>query len=130
MIEKVPSPPGMNRPIGDYSYAVKATGQTTVYVCGLAGLDEQGQVMGQGDMGAQSAKAFDRLEAILAQAGATLDNVVRMTTYVTTFEGLDRHAAERRKRFKNGFPPGSLVMVKALAREGMLIEIEATAVLD
>jgi enamine deaminase RidA (YjgF/YER057c/UK114 family) len=129
--EKIPTPRGMNDPIGNYSYGFKVTGRTTLYLSGLAGLGADGKVMGHGDMGAQSARAFDRLEAILAEAGATLKNVVKTTTYVTTFEGLDGHKAEVRKRFGDGdYPAGTLVMVKALAREGMLIEIEALAVLD
>jgi enamine deaminase RidA (YjgF/YER057c/UK114 family) len=101
-----------------------------VFLAGLAGVDAQGKVMGHGDMGAQSARAFDRMEALLAQAGATLADVVRTTTYVTTFEGLEGHRNEVRKRFGENFPAGTLIMVKSLAREGMLIEIEATAIVD
>ncbi len=130
MRQRIKTPPGMNDPIGQYSYGTKASGSSTVYLCGLAGLDETGSVLAANEMGAQSARIFDRMEAILAEAGATLANIVKLTTYVTTFEGLDGHKEQVRKRFKGDFPPGTLLKVSALAREGMVIEVEAIAVID
>jgi 2-iminobutanoate/2-iminopropanoate deaminase len=86
-----------------------------------------------GWLGAQSSRIFDRMEALLAEAGASLANVVRFTTFVTTFEGLDGHKEEVRKRFARfggNYPAGTLVRISELARPGRLIEIEATAVID
>jgi enamine deaminase RidA (YjgF/YER057c/UK114 family) len=130
MRQRIKTPPGMGEPIGQYSYGTKASGSSTIWLCGLAGLDDTGNVQAANDMGAQSARIFDRMEKILAEGGATLANVVKLTTFVTTFDGLDGHREQVKKRFKGDYPPGSLIMVKALAKEGMVIEIEAIAVVD
>jgi enamine deaminase RidA (YjgF/YER057c/UK114 family) len=127
----VETPSGMCTPVGEYSYAVVSPPGRTVFVSGLASLDENGKVLGEGDMGAQAAQAFRRLGIVLKDAGGSFENVVRLSVYVTTFTDLHTFSDLMREHFPSGrYPASTLLQVQGLAHKEMLIEIEATAVLD
>ena len=67
-----------------FSQAVEVTGATrTLYCAGQTSVDAEGNPIHPGDMEAQLAQAFDNLETVLAAAGMTLANVVRLNYYVT-----------------------------------------------
>jgi enamine deaminase RidA (YjgF/YER057c/UK114 family) len=101
-----------------------------VFVSGQVGLDRELQLVGEGDVGAQAEQALKNLGASLAAAGATPADVTMMRTYVVDYQArlaaaIDPHFA----RFYAGKPPASTrIGVQALAAPGLLIEIEAIAV--
>jgi len=70
---------------------------------------------------------FDNLKAVLASAGATLDDVVKMTTYTTSLAYRPKIAEVRARYFKTYFPPNTFVVVASLATPEYLLEIEAVA---
>jgi 2-iminobutanoate/2-iminopropanoate deaminase len=84
----------------------------------------------KGDIVAQTEVIYEKLKAILEAAGASFDDVVMTTDYITTTEGYEETASVRRRYFKNGFPASTGIIVKGLLGKGALIEIDAIAVLD
>jgi enamine deaminase RidA (YjgF/YER057c/UK114 family) len=105
-------------------------GQTRVLVCaGQTAVDGDGTPQHSGDMAAQIELALDNLEAVLAGAGMTLANVVRLNTYTTDVDAFIQHAAVRRERTGAAgvTPPGCLIGVARLAFPELMVEFEATA---
>ena len=84
---------------------------------------------GRGDIRAQTRKTLENLQAVLAEAGATMDDVVKVTVFVTN---LSEHFAAiheiRAEFFASDYPASTLVEVSRLVDPEMLIEIEAIAV--
>jgi enamine deaminase RidA (YjgF/YER057c/UK114 family) len=115
-----------------YSHVVSASGGTTVYVAGQVAFDADGRVVGPGDLRVQTEQVFKNLVRALAAAGARVDDLVKITTYVVDFKPADRDVIrEVRARFIEGTPPAStLVGVQALVMPELMIEIEAIAVID
>jgi enamine deaminase RidA (YjgF/YER057c/UK114 family) len=114
-----------------FSQAVEATGTTRVLYCaGQTSVDSEGAPMHPRQMEAQLAKAFDNLEVVLAKAGMSLRNVVRLNYYVTDVPAYLAAAASVADRLaKAGCqPPGTLLGVAALFHPDIVVEIEATAV--
>ena len=123
--ESLPAPPG------NFSWVVKV--DKTVYLAGQVGIDNDGKTVG-GDAGAQAKQAFYNIEAALKELGGTLDNIVKVTTYVAGKEHLasardGRKAIMDEGRMTNR-PASTLVVVAGLADDDWLVEVEATAVLD
>lgn len=100
----------------------------TIYVSGQVALDPQGNVVGKGDMKAQTRQALENVKAVLAAAGATIDDVVRVTAYLTDMSKLMDSHEVRGEYFKNARPASTSVEVKSLAFPDLMIEIDIVAV--
>lgn len=100
-----------------------------LFISGTTATDENNQIVGRGDIAAQTRQIFRKFEKLLAAVGASFDNIVQTTEYITTTEGYKATAEVRREFFKNGFPAATGVVVAGLLREGALIEISAVAVI-
>ena len=99
-----------------------------VYTSGQVALDPDGNVVGEGDMKAQTRRALENVKSVLEAAGASMGDVVKVTVYVTDISRL-RDTHEVRAEFFPDPPPASTgIEVSALAFPGLLIEIEAIAV--
>jgi reactive intermediate/imine deaminase len=121
-------PAGLPEPISHYSNGVRAG--DTVYVSGQVALDAGGRLVGPGDVVAQTRQTLDNVKAVLAAAGATLDDVVKVTVYLADVDDRPRVNEVRRAYFGPNRPASTLVEVSRLALEGLLIEIEAIAVVS
>jgi enamine deaminase RidA (YjgF/YER057c/UK114 family) len=131
MEKKFINPPEISKPRG-YTHVVTARGGTTVYVSGQVAFDVNGSMVGKGDLRAQAEKASENLVAALKAAGASPADVVKANTYVVNFKQDDLRIIRdvRARVFPADNPPAStLVGVQALAVEGLLIEMEAIAVI-
>ncbi|MGY6652651.1 RidA family protein [Amycolatopsis sp. TRM77291] len=113
-----------------------ATGSKLVFVAGQVSWDADGALVGEGDLAAQVEQCYLNIGTALAEAGATFDDVAKMTVYVVDWtpdklaqflEGVDRAAA---KLGGTPVPPGTLIGVAALDVPEHLVEVEATAVVD
>ena len=116
-----------------YTQVVAATASRTVYVSGQVAMDADGTVVGVGDLAIQTEQVIRNLQIALEEAGATFEDVVKITTFVVDYQPEHRAViSEVRERFlPAGAPPAStLVGVSALALPDWLIEIEAVAVTD
>ncbi len=125
------NPPALSPTFG-WTHVVTATGGKTVYVSGQVSVNERGEVVGKGDLRAQTQQTFENLKHALTAAGATFRDVVKTNLYVV---GLKPEQVpmlrEVRSRYVNAEqPPAStLVGVSALIGADWLIEIEAVAVI-
>jgi enamine deaminase RidA (YjgF/YER057c/UK114 family) len=104
-----------------------------VFVAGQVAMDGDGKIVGEGDLAAQAAQVFRNLSAVLAEAGCTLRDVVKFTTFLTRYEDFAKLAEWRKPLYTETFPDGAYppntgVVISALARPGLLLEIEAIAV--
>jgi 2-iminobutanoate/2-iminopropanoate deaminase len=108
-----------------YSHAAKSGG--LVFTAGQVAQDAEGAVVGKGDIEAQAVQVFENLKAVLAASGATLDDVVKLTTYTTSLAYRPKIAEVRARYFQTYFPPNTFVVVASLATPEYLLEIEAVA---
>lgn len=123
------NPAGLPTP-ATYSQVVIATGARLVFVAGQEPEDEQGNLVGSGDLAAQARQVFGNLGRALAAAGARPDQVAKITIYVAGYrrEQLPVIEAARVTLFGEHRPADVLVGVAALSSPEFLIEVDATAV--
>lgn len=117
---------GLSEPISHYSDAVVAG--KTIYVSGQASLDERGALVGRGDVVAQTRKTLDNMALVLKASGATLDDVAKVTVYLKDVDDRPKVNEVRKAYFKDNKPASTLIEISRFAIDGMLIEIEAVAV--
>ena len=98
-----------------------------VFVSGQPGYDDDLNVV-QGGFSAQGEQAFRNLNRALIAAGSSLENVVKVTIFVTDMEQLSHVVDLRRKYFSAPYPADSIVEVKALYTPEAMFEIEAIAI--
>jgi enamine deaminase RidA (YjgF/YER057c/UK114 family) len=101
----------------------------TIHVSGQTASEGQG-VVGPGDIRVQTRTALERIRAILEEAGASMQDVVKTTVYVTDMRYREGYGEVRQEYWPTDPPASTLVQIVALASPGSLIEIEAIAVVD
>jgi len=112
-----------------FSPAVRAG--NLLFISGTTAVDENLNIVGKGDIVAQTRFIFEKFARLLNEAGATFDNIVETTEYFLTLDDYRRTADVRREFFKGPpYPAATGVLVAGLIRKDALIEIKATAVLD
>ena len=119
---------GLSEPISHYTDAVVAGPGRTIYISGQGSIDESGKLVGRGDIAAQTRKTLDNMKLALAAAGATLDDVVKVTVYLADVNDRQKVNEVRKEYFKDNKPASTLIQISKFALDGMLIEIEAIAV--
>jgi 2-iminobutanoate/2-iminopropanoate deaminase len=114
---------GLSEPVSHYTDAVRFG--DLLFVSGIAPLDADGKLVGDGDVVAQTLHVFTNLKRVLDASGAQFRDVLKVTVFLTDV----RHRSEinpvRQEFFGQARPASTLVGVKELALPGMLIEIEA-----
>ena len=110
-----------------YSHVAKAG--DTVFIAGQIALDPGGNPVGKGDIEAQTHQVYANLQAILEELGGSLDDIVKLTTYLTDRNHLDAFRRVRNRFLTDAFPPNTLLFVSGLAHPDCLVEIEAVAYL-
>ncbi len=113
-------------PVVGYSRAIRAGDR--VLVAGTTAVDANGQVVGEGDVGAQARFIFDKIGMALAAAGSRLADVVRTRIYVTDMSRWEAVGLAHGEVFKDARPVSTLVEVSRLIDPRLLVEIEAEAV--
>ena len=121
------NPSTLSTPTG-YTHVVQVHGGRTLYIAGQVAFDRSGNVVGKGDFAAQVTQVFENLKSALAAGGATFDNVVKVTTFVTDLSQMQTLRSIRGKYYGTNAPASTLVQITKLAHEDLLIEIEAIAV--
>jgi enamine deaminase RidA (YjgF/YER057c/UK114 family) len=113
-----------------YSHVAVASG-ATVYTAGAVPVDAEGELVGEGDVAAQTRQVIDNLLGALETGGASAEDVVKMTVYVvaTNNEPLITAWDVVRDSALVG-APSTLLGVSALGYAGQLVEIEAIAVVE
>lgn len=101
-----------------------------IFVSGQAALDLEGNIVGDGDFGAQAVQAFENLRAVLMAAGSGIDKLIKVNIYVTDMANFESVVAIRERYFSPPWPADTLVEVSALALPELMIEIEGVALAD
>lgn len=110
-----------------YQQAVKVG--DTIYLSGQVSHDENGELVGSGDMEAQMRQAYANIKKLLAEYGADMENIVDETLFVTDMEAAFAAAVKCRKEIFSGIPvtASTVVKIAQLALPGFLIEIKCVA---
>ena len=123
------NPPGLSSPVG-YTHVVTTPGGKLIFISGQVAVDEQGRFVGVDDLAAQTRQVYENLKTALAATGATFADVVKLNTYIVNYKPEQRAVIrEVRQQYlpQAQLPASTLVGVTALAIEGLLIEVEAIA---
>ncbi len=112
---------------GFYVRAIKSG--PLVFVAGTTSLDSKGRVQGR-NAAEQTTITMRKIDAALKSAGARMADVTRMTIYVTDIRDMGEVTKAMAKGLKRSVITSTLVAVSALAVPGLLVEIEATAVVE
>lgn len=110
-----------------YSRAVRIG--NVIEVAGTTAVDEQGNVVGINDPGAQTRFILQKIEKALVQAGATLEDVIRTRIFVTDISRWEEVGRAHGDFFRTIKPVATMVEVKALISPELLVEIEVSAVI-
>lgn len=127
--------PGRVEPEG-YVHVGVASGGRTVYLAGQVSQDAAGATVAAGDLAGQTEQALVNVAGALESVGASLDDVAKVTFYVVDWEPSKMEAigaglgAAAAKLGVNPVKPATLIGVTALFEPGLLVEIDATAVLS
>ncbi|MFD0856571.1 RidA family protein [Actinomadura adrarensis] len=129
------NPEGLPKPDA-YRQLSIATGSKLVFLAGQVARDAEGGRVGEGDLAAQVEQSYLNIATALAEVGGSFDDVAKLTIYVVDWtpdkmpllgEGVSRAAA---KLGVDPVKPITLLGVAALGEPDLLVEVEATAVLD
>ena len=120
------TPASIRPPFAKYSHGVEVPeGMRLVLCSGQLGIGPDDAIPAGTE--AQARLCFANIEAILTEAGMTLDNIVRINAYVTGREHLKPYMAVRDELFSEPAPASTLMIVSGFAREEFTVEIEAVA---
>ena len=113
-----------------YSLGISVPVGRLVFISGTVAMDAQGNVIGDGDMEAQARAVFGQIEILLQETGATLADVVKITTFVTDMSQYGKFSSVRNEVFGDGpYPASATVGVSEFVKDGLLVEVEAIAVI-
>jgi enamine deaminase RidA (YjgF/YER057c/UK114 family) len=122
-------PDTMPRSAG-YSQLARVSDGTLVFVAGQVALDKSGNLVGKDDFPAQIRQVFENLKAAVEAAGGTMNDIVKLNSYLLDFAHLPEFREARDQYINLKDPPVSTaVQVTGLFRPEFLVEIEAVAVI-
>ena len=100
-----------------------------LFVSGQVPLDGDGNLVAPGDFDGQARRTFENLGRVLDEAGGTFGDIVKVTVYLTDMARLPDYGRIKAEYIRGRPPASTAVGVTALAIPGLMIEVEATAVL-
>jgi 2-iminobutanoate/2-iminopropanoate deaminase len=103
--------------------------KSLIFLSGQLSRDEEGRLVGAGDMAEQTRQAIRNMRTVLEAAGGSLDDIVSIVVYTTDMREFQRIVAARTEFFKEKLPTSTIVEVNHLADPGLLIEFQAIAAL-
>ena len=120
------NPDTVHAPRG-YSHSVAVpAGATWIHISGQIGLRSDGTMVE--DAHGQIDQTWDNLAAQLDAAGATRDDIVKITVFLTRREDVDYYRATRQRFFGDSVPASTLLFVAGLADPALVVEIEAVCI--
>jgi len=122
-------PAGLPRPTGHWTTVTTARPGKLVFVSGLTAKNERGEVVGVGDVRAQTRQVCENLKLAMQAAGGTLADIVRVDVYIREMAGFKDIHDIRREYFGPNPPASTMVAVAGFTHPDMLIEINAIGVL-
>ena len=128
------NPAGAPAPIGAYSVVVEARCGHLAFIAGQVALNADGQLVGPGDVAAQTRQVFHNLGKALEGVGASFSDVLEFTTYLVGRASVQPFIQARTDIFPGiyptkDYPANTLLIIDGLVREDLLVEIKAVAAL-
>jgi len=123
-------PASVPKPVAEYAMGVEVCGGRTLYIAGQIALDADGKLVGAGDFRAQARQVLSNVQAIIEEAGGSISDIVKMTTFLTDMANYADFVAVRGEFLKPPYPAATLVEVSSLVRPEWLLEVEAIAVIE
>ena len=115
---------------GSYSPGWEVSGGRAVFVAGQIPWDEEGNTVCKGDVAGQTRQVFANIAAVLAEAGGSLDDVVKITVFAADIRYRDAINRVRTETFNEPYPASTQVAVASLVDPEWLVEIEAVAFIE
>ena len=112
---------------GSYSPGWEVSNGRMIHVAGQIPWDAEGRTVAKGDVAGQTRQVFDNIAAVLAEADATLDHVIKITIFAADIRYRDEINRVRGETFTPPYPASTQVAVAALVDPEWLVEIEAVA---
>jgi enamine deaminase RidA (YjgF/YER057c/UK114 family) len=125
-MREIINPENVHWPFG-YTHVCKIG--DTVHVSGQLALDQEGKIVGEGDMVLQTEKTYENLKKCLESVGATINDIVMLRIFVTDLEAFQKTGDIRKKYFGKYRPVTTGLEISRLYFPEALIEVEATAVI-
>lgn len=116
-----------------FSQVVIARGDRQIFLAGQCAVSPSGEIMGKGDIAQQTEQIFENIKKGLQAAGATFDDLVRMTIYVVDYTPEKRDQMQTvRDRYiaRDAGPASTLIGVSKLVHDDFLVEIEVQAIVS
>jgi 2-iminobutanoate/2-iminopropanoate deaminase len=126
LLKRIKSRDVAEPPPGSYSQCLVAG--DLIFVAGQHAGTDDGGIGGDGTMVSQATIALGKIKSLIEAAGGMMDDIAKLTVYVTDISKRPEVGEARRKFFTGDFPCSTLVEISALAQPGLLVEIEAIAV--
>jgi 2-iminobutanoate/2-iminopropanoate deaminase len=117
--------PELSPPLSHYTDAVRCG--DLLFISGCVALDNRGDIVCEGDVVGQMRKALENMQACLAAANMTFNNVVKVTVFLVDINDRAAINTVREEFFQDARPASTLVGVSELVAPELLVEIEAVA---
>jgi len=121
------NPPALARPSG-FSHGILVTGGRLLFLSGQTASDAEGQIVAPGDLVAQYEQVLRNLQAVVESAGGTMQDIVKMTIFVSNRDDYHAHLKQR-SFFGIYYPATALFEISRFFQDEALIEIEGLAVI-
>jgi enamine deaminase RidA (YjgF/YER057c/UK114 family) len=128
-MKKIIQPESLHEP-ANYSQGVLVKPGRLLFIAGQTALDADGNVVGIGDPAAQTRQIYENIGRILAEAGGSFPDLVKITRYMTDVSFKTEVNRIQKEYLKEDPPASTGIVVKGLAREAFLVEIEAIACIE
>ena len=128
-MKEVIQPQSLSDPRPRYSHGIVTQPGKLLFIAGQTASDKNHNVVGKGDIEAQAKQVFENLQAVLKETGASLDNLVMTTIYLTDHKYREGYNRVRNQYYKGTPPTSTLLVVKGLANPDYMIEIAGVAAL-
>lgn len=124
------TPPDHTKAIGAYSPGVKVSleGKSLLFISGQVASDENGKAIGPGDPALQTEYVFQKIRAVLKEAGGDLEDLASVVIYVKSIDDFPAISGVRNKYLATARPSSTLVEVSRMALDEVLVEISGVAV--
>jgi reactive intermediate/imine deaminase len=126
------NPPDFTKTVGAYSQGLKVEigDKSMIFVSGQLAMDAEGNPVAPNDISAQTRYIFENIKTILENAGAMLEDVVKVQIFLTDISKFPHVSAVRNEYLENIRPVSTLVEISRTVKEGCDVEIEVIAIRD
>jgi len=126
------NPPSSTPPAGMYSHVARMVPGELAFIAGQVAVDRSGASVGVGDVAAQVNQVFVNIGDLLRGLGADFEQIVQLTTYLTSADSIPAFMSARAalypKLFPGGtYPPNTLLVIDRLVKPEFLVEVAAIA---